>query len=604
MKKINIGRCSIVNIGFAIWAILAILCFFMFGHYDLLVTAEQACTYLLPSFEKFYSINAQITGSYSANYFPSTYIIFALWNIPLKIIGLTPKYWGDWNITFILWNKLLVVLVFTLCAIVFYKIVQKMGFVQSKAKIALFLFISMPTCFFTVFISGQYDALTLLFILLGYYYWLFDDADEEIKFIFFFGVAATFKLFALLVFGVLLLLKEKRIEMIIIKILSVCAPMCIVSLPYLLCDKEVFLKQVFGFEVLDYVKIGTISFGGGELEIFPFLVCMILAYSYFNVSTDRKQLIEKSLFYICGIFAAMFGFFNWYPQWMLLAIPFLVISTLINKHCKTFFWIDMLLGIFYVLMILNLYRNYLDENMLRNGILNHIYYAKEYSDYSMADLFKYKNTDLLYTFISVIFCVHFLFKRHRFCLKDWNRENCNKSYIIVLRFLIPILLFVSGAFSFIPNLIQRDERIWIQDEEISQQLDATHLVQEVSIPCSSLSRIEVYTTKEGNVNSLELTLIRQDGSEVATSCIDSDYIANGGYSTFTFNGELVKQDEIYKVIFKVKGKGVIKCGISNESKYHVKFYDVVNQNYEADTLEYCGTEIAHAFISMKILGKR
>ena len=604
MKRINFKKISVIDVGFIAWGMMGFICFFMFAHYDILVTAQQACTYLFPAVGDFYSVNAQITGSYGANYFPSTYVLFAIWNLPLKILGLTPEYWGDWNAAFTIWNKCFVVLVFCLCIKIFSKIVHQIKFSKEKSKIALLLFISTPACFFTVFISGQYDALTLLFILLGYYYWLYHDFYSQIKFILFFGFAATFKMFALLVFGVLLLLKEKKIEKIIFKVLLVCAPMLIVSLPYLIYDKEAFINQVFGFQVLDYVKIGSIYFGQANLQIFPFFICLILAFCFFDTSYSKRQLIEKSLFYSCGVFAAMFGFFNWYPQWMLLAVPFLVISSLMNKRYKTFLWLDMLLGVLYMLMVVNIYRGYLDENMMRNGIMRSLFYAKDYSSYSMADLFMYKNTDLIYTLTSVIFCVFFLFKSSKYCIKEEDSDNCEKNYMVLLRFLIPVMMFVVGAFSFIPGICARDERIWVQDEEVVEWLDADNLFQQVSLPCTHLSNIKVYTSINDNVDSIKLILYDDNGYEIAFSSIDSGNIANEGYSEFAFDGVSLDSGKKYGIAFQVKGSGKVMCGISRKANYHVKFYDVVNQDYEMDKLEYSGNEVDKALLTMKVLGRR
>lgn len=604
MRKINVKKISVIDIGFIVWGVIGVICFFMFAHYDILVTAQQACTYLLPSFGDFYSVNARLTGSYSANYFPSTYILFAIWNLPLKILGLTPEYWGDWNVAFALWNKCFVVLIFCLCIGIFSKIVHKIKFSKEKSKIALLLFVSTPACFFTIFISGQYDVLTLLFILLGYYYWLYDDVYSEIKFILFFGFAATFKLFAFFVFGVLLLLKEKRIEKIIAKVLLACIPMLVVSLPYLIYDREAFINQVFGFQVIDYVKIGVVSFGQANLQIFPFFICLIFAFSYFDNSIGRQQLIEKSLFYACGIFAAMFGFFNWYPQWMLLAVPFLVISSLMNRQHKTFLWLDLLLGVLYMLMVVNMYRGYLDENMMRNGIMRSVFYAKDYSSFSMADMFIYKDTDLIYTLISVIFCVFFLFKSSRYCIKEGDSDNCEKNYVMFLRFLIPVLMFVVGAFSFIPGICARDERIWVQDEEVVEWLEADNLFQQVSLPCKQLSQIEVYTSIYDNVDSIKLVLYDANRRQIASSSIDSDNIVNNGYSIFTFDKVPVDSEKQYGISFQVKGSGTAMCGISHKSNYHVKYYDVINQDYEMDKLEYSGNEVDNALLTMKILGRR
>ncbi len=46
------------------------------------------------------------------------------------------------------------------------------------------------------------------------------------------------------------------------------------------------------------------------------------------------------------------------------------------------------------------------------------------------------------------------------------------------------------------------------------------------------------------------------------------------------------------------------CGISHKANYHVKFYDVVNQDYEMDKLKYSGNEVDKALLTMKVLGRR
>lgn len=257
-----------------------------------------------------------------------------------------------------------------------------------------------------------------------------------------------------------------------------------------------------------------------------------------------------------------------------------------------------------MLMVVNIYRGYLDENMMRNGIMRSVFYAKDYSNYSMADLFMYKNTDLIYTLISVIFCVFFLFKGSKYCVKEGDGDNCEKNYMVFLRFLIPVLMFVVGAFSFIPGIYARDERIWVQDEEVVEWLDADDLFQQVSLPCKQLSRIEVYTSIYDSVDSIKLILYDDNGYEISSSYLDSGNIANDGYSLFAFDGVSIDSGGNYGIAFQVKGSGKVMCGISHKANYHVKFYDVVNQDYEMDKLKYSGNEVDKALLTMKVLGRR
>ena len=84
---LNEKNIKILNIIWVIFfSILAILCFVSFQYsYDLSHTI--ACTYAL--------LNGHIKDFYDfcmeqyqeINYMPTTYLVFAIWNLPLKILG-------------------------------------------------------------------------------------------------------------------------------------------------------------------------------------------------------------------------------------------------------------------------------------------------------------------------------------------------------------------------------------------------------------------------------------------------------------------------------------------------------------------------------------
>lgn len=73
---------------------------------------------------------------------------------------------------------------------------------------------------------------------------------------------------------------------------------------------------------------------------------------------------------------------------------------------------------------------------------------------------------------------------------------------------------------------------------------------------------------------------------------------------FAFDGVSIDSGGNYGIAFQVKGSGKVMCGISHKANYHVKFYDVVNQDYEMDKLKYSGNEVDKALLTMKVLGRR
>ena len=73
----------------------------------MLITAGHAGEYLKGHITDFYSACYKTDELYGANYLPTTFVLFAIWNIPMKILGLLPDFMGDWTVAFAFWNKLL-----------------------------------------------------------------------------------------------------------------------------------------------------------------------------------------------------------------------------------------------------------------------------------------------------------------------------------------------------------------------------------------------------------------------------------------------------------------------------------------------------------------
>ena len=76
------------GVGFIEWvffAVIAVISYIFFCHQDILVTAGHAVEYLNGYITDFYSACKATDGTYGANYLPTTFIIFAIWNIPMKL---------------------------------------------------------------------------------------------------------------------------------------------------------------------------------------------------------------------------------------------------------------------------------------------------------------------------------------------------------------------------------------------------------------------------------------------------------------------------------------------------------------------------------------
>lgn len=312
-------------IDWVFWALITGFCFLFYQHGDIFHTAGSAVTYLNGHILDFYDWNAA-NFDYDA-YMPTTYIIFAIWDIPLRVLGLLTHPTMAPSTFCKGWYKLGTTLFFVAATYVLYKIVREKGGSKRTAIFAAFLFVANPIAIYSQFCFGQYDIFTTFFMLLGFYYYLRDDTK---RFVLAFAVAITCKYFALLLFVPLILLKEKEVKSILTQIFGGISLFILELLVYLPSDG--FREGVFGFNATNYVFDTVLGIAvGREIKIVVVLWLVLCAVAYLN-NCDKERRFQWSLFYIDVALFLSFGLTFFHPQWVLMAIPFLTLTMLYNKH--------------------------------------------------------------------------------------------------------------------------------------------------------------------------------------------------------------------------------------------------------------------------------
>jgi Gpi18-like mannosyltransferase len=178
-------------------------------HVDLFHTSSSSYAYLNGHITDFYDYNKPLVDG--NDYLPIIYAIFAIWNLPLKLFGLTHNVAATGvmlSIPELIWTKLLLVIFYFASAFVIYKISKQITNNVDNSKIVSIIFATSPIAIFAVFIFGQYDIIGVFFTMLGFYYYVKND---YLKFSIFFSFAISLKFFPLLIFIPLILLVEKRI---------------------------------------------------------------------------------------------------------------------------------------------------------------------------------------------------------------------------------------------------------------------------------------------------------------------------------------------------------------------------------------------------------
>ena len=168
-KKIeNLLNSRINKLDWFVFGFMAMLCFVVFAHGDIVATAGSSISYLGGHFKDLYDFNYanKVEPVYNV-YMPSAYLLFAIWNIPIYLLKIVkcPMPSADIFNGFVatMWYKALPVLFFFGCAYLIFKIAKLVGFSERKAKVISFLFLTTPLAFFSSLIFSQYDSFTLFF---------------------------------------------------------------------------------------------------------------------------------------------------------------------------------------------------------------------------------------------------------------------------------------------------------------------------------------------------------------------------------------------------------------------------------------------------------
>lgn len=436
------------------WLILFVIMFGLgitFQQSDLLVTARHGVTMSEGHVFDFYTYLREIGGG--ASYLPSTYFLFGLWNIPVAIseyITGVPLAEFNLNISriFFLWNKLLPILFYFASGLYVYKIGILLKMSKTRSKYMCFAFLSAPIALFSQFIFGQYDSFTLFFVLLGVYSFMKED---RLKFLLFFGIAATFKYTSLFIFFPLLFLQYKKIGDIIKNSIIMLIPFLLELVVY---GSSLFHggPQGFATSKLDYITGTSISSPYFTIQITLFLFVILCAFAYFYEIPKKEESKYCVFFYCnCAIFL-MFGMSMWHPQWMLLAIPFWTISTFMHKKCDIFLWIDLLMMLFFMAFTVMHSAGFVDQEMLRLGVFGGLleYHTEGYS--TMSSFLPFKDKDMIFTLLSSLMAIQCIFKLPKFSMGKLQDSDTylpilrTRLYIGIAIFLIPCLLSVVSIF--------------------------------------------------------------------------------------------------------------------------------------------------------------
>jgi hypothetical protein len=466
-QRSNQPSVQLSKLDYWVYALSLALCFLLFKQSDLTHTNSSSFAYLYGHFWDFWEYNQSRMAH--NNYLPIFYWIFALWNLPLKLLGLIPEVTSvSWMLPTpiqTIWSKLLLVIFFFASVRALKDIADQIHKSAPKGKIGQpvlrpdLLYASSPIAIFSVFIFSGYDIFGLFFILLGVRSYFAKDFKW---FAFWFSVAISFKYFAAICYLPLVLIIEKRVWAVMA---FGIAGLFISAIQFALYwHSDVFIGQIFHL-------VGTKTSDSGHYTRFLIANSVygaMCAYLYFSKDIQGNLLAwyERSIMVCLLANALFFSLVGWHPQWIILITPFICLAYVFIRSQRLLLWVEILGYLGFVIFTMNNWAGNVDNTMLYGGALaswwpetqtmasdvmgrrwlgfsRTAFYAMLYMPILIwvVERFKYKNTSLVKT-NEVDDLDHFS--------KSSGDSNSVFTYLVAIRFLVgSYFLVIISAICFV-----------------------------------------------------------------------------------------------------------------------------------------------------------
>jgi hypothetical protein len=520
-------------------------CFIFFFYNDLTLIGSCALNYLFGRPLEFYENCARThaaIGAIACPYLPPTYVVFALWLYPLKLLGLLSEP-PTFPLYLTYWLKALTTIVYSASAFVFYRIAREYFANKEWAKYAAAAWLTMPLAVFSQLIFSQCDIFYVFLTLLGVLMFL------RGRLLAYFGIAITFKYFPAFVFLPLLLLLEKRVSRIAINALVFAAPVVIVNLLY--HQSAAFQATVNNYVEVDRVYSAVFNVGGWHIYFLFALFMILCGTAYFTEATKERTPRLVAWFWLVSSILP-FPFILWFAQWMIFIVPAVVLTSMLCRQSAAFMLLD-LVGMFLFIATVSLaFPINVDTVMFRDELFG---LELQYS-FVMASLFEWFGGHSLGVFLSG-FCGYLalqLVLKYRELLGPVSTEKpASVDYGNVRRYVfIGLATFVLPACVAIYKDQARDE-FFIgagYAAKLYGELVANRRFEQTFVAKgSTLKRVDVFLTTFSRTNKGDITMevLGAAGTKVAQVSRPAAEIQESAWEEFSFPPTALKKGGQYTI---------------------------------------------------------
>jgi hypothetical protein len=551
------------------------LCFLLFQQGDLSHTVTSSYAYLNGHFADFYEYNKKYIGG--NDYLPLLYVIFAIWNIPLYLFGLTTSPElpvAALSPIEIAWSKLLLVVFFFAAVKVLAKISEiVVDDVDGVQPPVASIFATAPIAIFAVFIFSQYDIIGVFFTLLGFYFYLKKDLT---RFSWLFSIAISFKYFALIIYFPLILIMEKRIlhiaKYMLIGILATAVQVAIYW------KSEVFRGEIFSLalsRVSGVYYAGLSFFNPTKYIIALYLLgCLYLYLKKFDVEFEWKRAVVLVPIAAYGL---MFSAVAWYPQWIIIVMPFFALAYAYIRNKKLFAYANLLGMLAFIWICVNNWPHNVDVAMIQHGVLRELI---PLPPLIISDFMRLR----MFPIFRLIFYV-FLFSPILIILIEtiagqyWRRKEIGGRLVFVIFFagisffLIPALVCtfipLSLALKINPNAFVNTQKGAVISDvcvvPVGEIVGEKTVIQTFKPKLNGLSAVSVMLVIYAQSNDGEIKLRLEDagGQKLEEKIVDAKKNLDNTYYSFSFDPILDSKGKTYRLIIQAEksypGTAITAC---------------------------------------------
>ena len=564
--------------------IIGLVFIFLFSYTDQINTVRQSIEFtneiLKGNFTGGYQAVIDLVGTEGnwdipAAYEPFTYIIVGIFSFPIVLLYhfgfidlplMTFNRFGQgW---FALYVKMQQLLLIAGTALTIYNICKVWGKDKDESKNGVLYFVSGTSFLYYALAIGQMEIYVVFFSMLGILYWLKKDNK---KFILCFALAIPIKMFALMIFFPLILIREKRIWKVIVNLLSGCSIWIILKL--LFHSNAAYRLSVSepNQRMLDTIFAKQLSGGNSGVSAIPiFLMLYILVCLCVYFIKSKKFENYFAVFIPFVIYALLFCFVGHYPYWIVLITPLLPLIMVWNPEKRDGnMLIATIVGICYNITIVFYHTWAFNAKTCIDTSFTPVLFGRrilsEIKHETVADIFQNTVAGKLVPAFTAFYVAGFLW------LIIYNMPlDSLKNKIISLKIkgviffrifaIVPFLILTFAAYYSIKdvNIINTAEGTpmtsgWNLVSETAKEYGKNLLVQKVEFDKEyDLTKLKLFFRRSGNTFaaycSLDIQFVNLDTNEVLYSYrIGYNELAWESFSVFDLHGIHVEPDTQYAV---------------------------------------------------------